>query len=498
MPKTCCVFGCSSRGGRDRVKFYRLPLRNPALLQLWIQKMRTETVRVNTNTRVCSKHFVGGEKNGPNDIPSVFPWRDETPRRRPPRERSDLPSSADRQTLENADTEARGEDEETDSCSHRTSDAGGAEGQSESPIVQLSITEQLQEQVTKLVIQLKEKEEVEAKLKEDLACQQQLASNLAMQNKALENDTRLSFEMIKHDKELVRFYTGFPDADTFYTLFASLQPFFDAGLVRSSSTYRSGEHHVPNPRTPLLSKEDELFLTLVRLRLGAPLTDLAFRFKIHTSTVSRIFTTYLDLLFRHFEVMESDFWPSRAQIDANMPDEFKRHYPSTRCVVDCTEIMIEKPSDPDLQRATWSSYKNHNTFKCLLAITPDGCLSFVSELYGGSVSDREIVESCKFLDLIEPGDSVMADKGFKVKDLLERRGATLNIPPYLEKKDQLSHEETIVTRRIAKLRIHVERQMERVKNFHILDFLPISLCDITNKIFFVCAWLTQFQPPLCP
>ena len=125
--------------------------------------------------------------------------------------------------------------------------------------------------------------------------------------------------------------------------------------------------------------------------------------------------------------IESELWVSRYQVDKYLPDEFRRHYPSTRCVIDCTEIPIEKPTDPVLQRVTWSSYKNRNTLKALVAISPDGCLTFVSKLYGGSVSDREITEACGLLDKLEAGDSVMADKGFTIGDLLEDRGVTLNI-----------------------------------------------------------------------
>ena len=116
--------------------------------------------------------------------------------------------------------------------------------------------------------------------------------------------------------------------------------------------------------------------------------------------------------------------------------------------------------------------------KALLAITPDGCLSFVSEMFGGSVSDREVTETCGLLDLLEPGDSIMADKGFMIRDLCEERGVSLNIPAFLEKKDQLSHEETAQTRRIAKLRNH-ERQMECVKNYHIEELtLMHTFCHI--------------------
>ena len=50
--------------------------------------------------------------------------------------------------------------------------------------------------------------------------------------------------------------------------------------------------------------------------------------------------------------------------------------------------------------------------------------------------------------------------------------------------------------------IHVERAMERamerIKNYHIFDrTLPASLNNIAEQMFFVCAVLTNFWPPLC-
>ena len=77
-------------------------------------------------------------------------------------------------------------------------------------------------------------------------------------------------------------------------------------------------------------------------------------------------------------------------------------------------------------------------------------------------------------------------------------GVKLNIPPFLRGKAQLDTGELVETRRIASLRIHVERCMERIKNFHIFDgVMPLSMMDISNQIFFVCAVLTNFHPPLC-
>jgi hypothetical protein len=51
----------------------------------------------------------------------------------------------------------------------------------------------------------------------------------------------------------------------------------------------------------------------------------------------------------------------------------------------------------------------------------------------------------------------MADRGFDIMEDLAPRGVKLNIPPFLRGKSQLDQRELIETRRIASLRIHVER-----------------------------------------
>lgn len=73
------------------------------------------------------------------------------------------------------------------------------------------------------------------------------------------------------------------------------------------------------------------------------------------------------------------------------------------------------PSSLLLNSELFSSYKNHVTFKALVGIAPSGAVTFISQLYTGSISDREIVTRSGFLDqqFIE-GDSVMADKGFTI------------------------------------------------------------------------------------
>ena len=64
----------------------------------------------------------------------------------------------------------------------------------------------------------------------------------------------------------------------------------------------------------------------------------------------------------------------------------------------------------------WSNYKQHNTVKLLIAITPQGTISFISKTWGGRVSDKYITERCGILDKLLPGDLVLADRGFTIPD----------------------------------------------------------------------------------
>ena len=113
------------------------------------------------------------------------------------------------------------------------------------------------------------------------------------------------------------------------------------------------------------------------------------------------------------------------------------------------------------------------------------------------MSDRKIVIASGILDMLEPQDSVMADRGFEIQDLLVPKKVSLNIPPFMRCKDQLDPDEEDETRQIATVRIHVERAIERIKNYNILkQTIPNSMAEDLNKIWKVCSYLTNFKGPL--
>lgn len=147
---------------------------------------------------------------------------------------------------------------------------------------------------------------------------------------------------------------------------------------------------------------------------------------------------------------------------------------------------------------TWSDYKHHNTWKLLVGVTPNGQVTFLSDLWGGRVSDKQITRESGVLDLLEAGDNVMVDRGFDISAIVPA-GVSVNMPPFLAGREQMTAAETEETMSIASVRIHVERAIGRIKTYHILDgILPNTLSPYATQIATVCGLLTNFLPPLLP
>lgn len=67
----------------------------------------------------------------------------------------------------------------------------------------------------------------------------------------------------------------------------------------------------------------------------------------------------------------------------------------------------------------------------------------------------------------------------------------------MKANSQMAAEDVILTKKIAQLRIHVERAIGRVKEFRILQgVLPAVMWDTINQVVYVCCMLTNFSPPL--
>ena len=278
------------------------------------------------------------------------------------------------------------------------------------------------------------------------------------------------------------FYTGFKSYVVFLPFFQFLGP-----AVNKLNYWGSEVTSRKQQCSMKLSPMDQLVMTLMKLGLNLKVLDLSFRFGVSPTVVSKYFTTWICFLYHHL----IDWMPSVQQVTGTLPPAFREHFPTTYTIIDGSEIFLETPTDLHMQSSTWSNYKHHNTAKFLIACTPNGCtcICFMSQLYVGSISDVELTHISGFLTCLEdkPGISIMADRGFTIKDMLQAIGVLWKVDsnyqhPKFKKGD-------------ASVRIHVERAIGRIKTFNILKHtLPISLSRLSNQIVFVCAYLSNFKP----
>ena len=102
---------------------------------------------------------------------------------------------------------------------------------------------------------------------------------------------------------------------------------------------------------------------------------------------------------------------------------FKEQYPNTIIIIDCTELKIQCPSSLVVQSQSYSNNKSTNTLKSLIGVDSKGGFMFVSQLYTGSISDKQIVKRSGFLDLLPTGKlmktkSISVTASWLTKDLI--------------------------------------------------------------------------------
>ena len=199
-------------------------------------------------------------------------------------------------------------------------------------------------------------------------------------------------------------------------------------------------------------------------------------FSIAEKSVTNIFVTWINFL--DVEFADICWWISSDLVQFFSPSDFFDKFPTTTVIVDGIECPVQKPKDPVAQQASFSTYKNRNTVKVLVGASPGGLVTYVSEAYCGSTSDRQICERSHLTSSCQPGDSIMADKGFNVQDLFEHNYISVNIPTFLKNKNRLSAGTVLKDRKIASKRVHIERLIGLAKTYKILKS-PLNRTETT-------------------
>ena len=133
----------------------------------------------------------------------------------------------------------------------------------------------------------------------------------------------------------------------------------------------------------------------------------------------------------------------------------------------------------------------------MICITPNGVISCFSPAYGGRTSDTYIVRDSGFLDLLEPYDKIIPDRGFKIKTDLALKQWTLVILPSAASGCQMVSRDVKETSTVAKVRIYVEQIIKNLKDYRLLKSeMQLKYLPIVDDIIRTCCALNNLKKPL--
>ncbi|XP_038068667.1 uncharacterized protein LOC119738024 [Patiria miniata] len=448
MPAVCAVYGCGSRRHSDGVRFCRIPQiklhrgdhereLTEKRRRLWIAAIGGPVKDFGESASVCSRHFVSGKSAGNWEtssvdwVPTLCLGADDGLRLRYGRakKRGIVPHEINAddvaqkrkcsqpvKTVRHLLQILRNQPNEVNEPHH---DTGNARPNFQDVMSQTHLTGQVSHIVN----------------------QDEHISRLRDQAELTRSVSQAS---LAGNDEQVRYYTGLPTYTIVVAIFNLVSPNIDV-------THRSA-----------MSKFQQMMIVLMRLKLNLSECDLAYRFDVAQSTISRVFKLTLDVLFtrlNHFIL-----WPEREELRLAMPMQFREHFGKrVAVIIDCFEIFIDRPPNLSAGAQTCSNYKHHSTIKYLIGITPQGAISYLSNAWGGKISDKHIIEDCGVLMKLEPGDLVLADCGFDIAESVGMQCAEVKPPAFTGGKKQLAPAEIKVTSNIAHVRSHVQRCIGNVR-----------------------------------
>ena len=500
MGKSCCAVGCASRYKKDSgIHFYRFPEDKDKRAK-WIAAVSRKNWEPNEHSWLCSKHFVSGSKNddplSPDYVPSIFAHIKSPQKRRVDegmKRYERLCVTKKRRVESESKLEAARVLLELSELGNGVEYCEPHSGTSTMTELSMKDIHGLEADNEHIIKECTARYDLNCKLKEEREEMADVCEALSTECSAL----RLEVELLKRRQvsepftekffqgtdekaceEKVKYFTGLPNFKTLLAVY----------------NFVSADE-VPGGRTALTLFQS-FVMTLIKFRLNLGDQDLAYRFGVNQSTVTRQIHKWIDILYVRLAPLVK--WPDRDELLRTMPMSFRQSYRKCVVIIDCFEIFIERATNLKARAQTWSNYKHHNTIKFLIGIAPQGAVTYISKGWGGRVSDVYLTEHCDLLDKLLPGDLILADRGFNIHESAGLYCAEVKLPPFTRGKKQLSKAEVDTGRKLAHVRIHVERVIGLVRQkYSILkSTLPVnfimcndgeSVCAIDKVALICCA-----------
>ncbi|KAM4704327.1 uncharacterized protein WCC33_012733 isoform 2-T2 [Rhinophrynus dorsalis] len=309
-----------------------------------------------------------------------------------------------------------------------------------------------------------EKEILEKKnkdLQEQLSKSSRTVLYLSQQVKDQESekeDSAFCMNNIKNESKWVRFYTGFDDYERLVKFLGFLTE--DQKLCTGKIRRRTEV----GPQNAL-SLEDQLLLVLTRLRLGLLLQDLAFRFRVSESTVSRYWLNWTELL--HARLTQIPVLYSTRYLELFEPKRLVQHHGLTCTVMDCTDLFFEVQAKDRAKPASTHPCRNHYLRRGYAIASSNGFITFSSSLPFGVAT--------KIMD------------GQPQEELPGGITQPLQLPPFMQNTPvQLTHQQQEMSRQVLSLLSLIDKAL----NFRFLKSVyPQSMEAQVDRAWIICCYL---------
>lgn len=135
--------------------------------------------------------------------------------------------------------------------------------------------------------------------------------------------------------------------------------------------------------------------------------ELSRMFEIAENVISNIFLTWVSLIKKTMEWTQYLAKSKTCKIVLTI--KFPKMLPENKGHYRWNRMCNTNNKNPAKQQATFSTFKKRNAIQFLVGTTPGGLVSYISEVYGGFTSDRQIVERSNLLHVCDRKDSIMTN-----------------------------------------------------------------------------------------
>lgn len=228
-------------------------------------------------------------------------------------------------------------------------------------------------------------------------------------------------------------YIGIKDNEDDCTLLTGLKP----DVLKSLINYLI-KVHIPSNKPNKLSVQDQIVLTVIKLKHNLVFDLLALIFNVSLTTCIDYFWKWIDVMFVNMKRLIR--MQSRDHTFDTIPAHFKCKFPRLTSIIDCFEVFVEAPSSLLARAQFYSQYKKHMTIKVFISCTPLGAINYVSQCYGGRAFDIQVVKESGFhtSKYHSPGDQILEDRCFTlVEEFAAGSSTELLIPEFTKRKNSV-------------------------------------------------------------